>query len=482
VARHAAAYATGSVVGGVTRAVLLPVIARTLSPPEYGVLSLLLAATNLLHLVFEAGLTQALIRFHHGTDDADERRLLRGTVFLFVPLLDLALAVPILAARGLVSGVLFGTGAHANLVALAVLIALSAAQFQLFLAHLRADDRSREFALFMAAKGAVSLAVTFALVFGAGLGVSGFLIGNLAGPLAIAAIALPRTLLRSRVTLADAKVRLRGLLAFGVPLVPASLGLWALGHLDAWLLRVLADLTAVGVYGFASEICLPIGLLMTSIQLAWPSFAFSRARHEGGPVEIARVFRHLFIVLVGGATAVAVLRHEAIAVLGTEIYARSAVVIPPLALTTCLYAAAHSFGTGMQVAGDTRRMPLFVFGAVAVNAVLNLLAIPVWRELGAAWATVATNLVLAAVVLRESNRQFPIPFEIGRAARVLVAGAAVVLVADVCGRLPFAADLAARVALLGLFPVALVAAGALSRQELRALPSLARAVIARGVT
>ncbi|MGQ0722585.1 MAG: lipopolysaccharide biosynthesis protein, partial [Candidatus Eiseniibacteriota bacterium] len=218
-----------------------------------------------------------------------------------------------------------------------------------------------------------------------------------------------------------------------------------------------------------------------SIQLAWPSFAFSRARQGGGPVEIARVFRHLFIVLVGGATAVAALRHEAVAVLGTEIYAPSAAVIPPLALTTCLYAAAHSFGTGMQVAGDTRRMPLFVFGAVAVNAVLNLLAIPIWHELGAAWATVATNLVLAAVVLRESDRQFPIPFEIGRAARVLVAGAAVVLAADVCGRLPLAAGLAARVALLGLFPVALVAVGALSRQELRALPSLARAVIMRGV-
>ena len=73
VARHAAAYATGSVVGGISRAVLLPVIARTLAPSEYGVLSLLLAATNLLHLVFEAGLTQALIRFHHETGDVAER-------------------------------------------------------------------------------------------------------------------------------------------------------------------------------------------------------------------------------------------------------------------------------------------------------------------------------------------------------------------------------------------------------------------------
>jgi O-antigen/teichoic acid export membrane protein len=480
VARHAAAYATGSVVGGVTRAVLLPVIARTLTPEEYGVLSLLLAATNLLHLLFEAGLTQSLIRFHHATDDAAERRRVRGAAFLFLPILDLAMAVPVLAARGLASGVLFGTSAHGGLVALAVLTAASAAQFQLFLAHLRADDRSRDFALFMAAKGAVSLAVTFALVFGADLGVPGFLIGNLAGPLVIAAVAVPRLIARSGTSFAEAKLRLRRLLDFGVPLVPASLGLWALSHLDAWLLRVLANLSAVGVYGFATEICLPIGLLMTSIQLAWPSFAFARARREEGAAEIARVFRHLFIVLVGGATAVAALRHEALAVLGTEIYARSASIIPPLALSTCIYGAAQGFATGMQVAGDTRRMPLFVLGAVAVNAALNLLVIPPWREAGAAWATVATNVVLAGAVLRESHRQFRIPFEVGRALRVLAAGAVVVLAADACGGLPFAATVVARVVVLALFPAALVVLGALSRQELRALPSLARAVVTRG--
>ncbi|NNE43421.1 MAG: lipopolysaccharide biosynthesis protein, partial [Gemmatimonadetes bacterium] len=401
VARHAATYAMGSVIGGITRAVLLPVIARTLAPAEYGVLNLLLSTVNLLHLVFELGLVTALIKFHNETDDLQERHRLRSVVFLFLPLLDVAMAVPLILGREFLSQALFGTPVHAALCAIAVMIAFSAAQFQLFLAHLRADDRSSEFVLFMVMKGAVSLGVTLWLVFALDLGLKGFLLGNLAGPAAVGLIALPFWLLRSGVDLSGAAARARGLLRFGIPLVPAALGLWALGHLDVWLLRVFADLQAVGVYGFGSEICLPIGLLLTSIYLAWPSFAFSRAREPGGPEDIARTFRHLFVVLTGGALAVAMLRREALAVIGTAEYAPSAAVIPVLALATVVYGAAQAFTSGLQIAGDTRRLPLLVLVAVLLNAGLNALLIPSYREVGAAWATVATNVAYSVLALRE---------------------------------------------------------------------------------
>jgi O-antigen/teichoic acid export membrane protein len=479
IARHAAAYATGSVVGGITRAVLLPVIARTLSAEEFGVLSLLLAATNLLHLVFELGLVTALIKFHSETHDLDERKRLRSTVFLLMPLLDLIVAGPLLLGRTFLSQVLFGTGVHAALVAVAVAIAFFAAQFQLFLGHLRADDRSREFALLMAAKGAITLSVTLFLVFALDRGVSGFLLGNLAGSAAVTVVAVPRRFVRHGVDLTGARDRLRRMLRFGVPLVPAALGLWALGNLDSWLLRVLADLRAVGVYGFGSEICLPIALLLASINLAWPSFAFSRARADGGAEEVARVFRHLFVVLVGGALAVAALRREILLVLGTDTYAAAARVIPPLALATCIYGAAQAFGTGLQVAGDTRRLPLLVLVAVAANAGLNVLAIPVWREVGAAWVTVGTNSVLAALILRESHRQFRIPFEVGRLVRVVLAAAAALVVADRTAGLPLPAGAAARLVVVALFPPALVVAGAVSAAELRALPRVAREILTR---
>lgn len=479
IARHAAAYAAGSVVGGITRAVLLPVVARTLAPGEYGVLTLLLTVTNLLHLLFELGVVTALIKFHAESDDAAFRRRLRSVTFVFLPALDLLIAAPLLLARDGISGVLFGSSALGELVGIAVLTAFAAAQFQLFLAHLRADDRSRDFVILMAIKGAISLGATLALVFGAGMGVKGFLLGSLAGPACVAAVFVPRLLIRGGVELAGARPMLARMLSFGVPLVPAAIGLWVLGNVDAWLLRVLADLSSVGVYGYGSEICLPIALLLTSIQLAWPSFAFGRARREGGAEEVARVFRHLFVVLVGGALAVAVLRGEILAVLATSTYGPSARVIPPLALATCLYGLGQAFGTGLQVAGDTRRLPLLVLLAAVTNAGLNALAIPRWQEVGAAWATVATNVLLAALMLRESNRQFRIPFETGRLARIVVTGVVIAAGAELARGLPPVAATGVRLLLVAAFPPLLVPAGALAPAELRALPRVALEILRR---
>ncbi|GJM44335.1 MAG: polysaccharide biosynthesis protein [Gemmatimonadota bacterium] len=477
VARHTVAYGLGSVVGGISRAILLPVVARTLAPDEYGVLSLLLAVTNFAHLVFELGLVTSLIRFHHATEDATERRHLRSLVFFSMPLIDLALAAPLLLGREWVSRALFGTPEHGTLVVLAIGIAFFAAQFQLFLGHLRADNRSRDFAILMGVKGVVSLVVTLTLVIGMDLGVAGFLLGTLAGPAVVAVVMIPRLLLHSGLHLERARARLRELFRFGLPLVPSALGLWILGYLDVYLLRVLVDLDSVGIYGFASEICLPIALLVTSIHLAWPTFSFERARKEGGPRELAMVFRHFFVVLTAGGLAVSVLRREILAILATDRYAAAADVIPLLALATVLYGAAKTFETGLQVAGNTRRLPLFVLFAAVVNAGLNVALIPSFREMGAAGATVITNVLLGVVVLRESNRQFTIPYEVGRVIRILVAAVAVFLVSELLPPLPWWGSVAARLALVGLFAPLLVPMRALSGAELRGLPGEFRSLL-----
>lgn len=479
VARHALLYGTGSVVGGITRAVLLPVIARTLSTEEFGVLSLLLAATNFLHLVFELGLVAALVRFHHHADGLDERRRLRSLVLIGAPLFDLLLAAPFLLGREVFSRVLFGTPEQATLVAIAVAAAYFGAQFQLLLGHFRADDRSRDFALLMAARGAISLAATFFLVFSQGLGIRGFLIGNLVGPIAVVVLGTPLVLLRSGIDLSGASTRLRELLAFGLPLVPSGLGLWALTYLDAWLLRIFSDLDAVGVYGYASELCMPIAVILTSFQLAWPPFAFARARREGGASELARVFRHLFVLVTAGALAVSLLRREILTVLGAERYAGAIPVLPFLAFATALYAAARAFETGLQIAGNTRRLPVIVLATTVVNAGLNVLLIPIARAVGAAIAIVLTNALLALVVLRESDRHFRIPFEPGRLLRVLLVAGVLVVAGDALPTLPFAAGLVARLVLLAAFAPLLVPVGVLSARELKALPSVARDVLRR---
>lgn len=479
IARHTLAYATGSIVGGITRAVLLPVVARRLAPEEFGVYSLLLAATNLLHLLFEPGLVQGMIKFHHETTDPAERRRIRSVLFVGMPLLDLALAIPVLLGRDLLSRALFGTPEHGHLVAIATLIAFFAAQFQLFLGHLRADDHSRQFAVLMSTRGAISLTATFVLVVALGGGLIQFLLGNLMGPATVALVAIPRYLWREGIDLTGGKERMKELLHFGMPLLPAALGMWTLTYLDAYLLRILSGLDSVGIFNFASEICIPVGLMMGAISLAWPSFAFARARDADGPEIIARVFRHLFIALIAGSLAIALLRREIFAVVGSPTFHDSLRLVPLGVLSTCLYGTGAVFGIGLQITGATKKLPGLVLAAIVVNAGLNFILVPRLDELGSAVAAVITNLLFAAAVLRVSQREFPIPYEVGKLAATIVAGGAVLAIGELIGDVGIVVGVAARLGILALFPAALAMLRAVSMRELRAVPRVLME-IARG--
>jgi hypothetical protein len=82
-------------------------------------------------------------------------------------------------------------------------------------------------------------------------------------------------------------------------------------------------------------------------------------------------------------------------------------------------------------------------------------------------------------VLRESNRQFPIPFEISRLVRVLLSAMAVFFVSEALPRMSLPIAIAIRLVICLAFVPLLVVTGALSRAEVRGLPSLVRRVLAR---
>lgn len=472
IARHTLAYGLGFLVGGLARLLLMPIIARTLSAEEFGILALLLAFVAFLQITFGLGLVETLIRFHHDQPTPEERRRLRVLVFVLMPAVDLLLALPLWLAREPIAAALLGTAEHGYLVGLAILIAFFSTQLNLYCGHLRAEDRSGEFILVMALRGIAALATTAIMVFAFGLGVVGFLSGQLVAPAVVLALTLPRLFAGLGLDLADAARRLRPIAAYGLPLVPAALGMWALTYLDSFLLAAVGSVDEVGVYRFAAEVSLPVSLLLTSFLLAWPSFAFGRATLPGGPESLARVFRHAFIVLVWVSLALAALRHEILTVLGADAFMESAKILPLWLLTICLYAAAQVFAAGLHVASRTRRLPLYVVVAIACDVGLALLLIPPAGAVGCAVAKALALTLLAGLTLRESNRHFRIPFDLTRLAVILAAATGVLIVTDAYGELPLLEGIFARGGTVLLFPLLLAMLNVVSPKELRSIREL----------
>jgi len=111
---------------------------------------------------------------------------------------------------------------------------------------------------------------------------------------------------------------------------------------------------------------------------------------------------------------------------------------------------------------------------------MNLLLIPSFGMVGAAWATVLAFAVLSVGTMVVAQRFYPVPYEYGRLARVLVVGAAVWVAA---GALRIEGGVAALALQLGglviAFPVLLAMLGFFDASERAAVGRLVERARAR---
>jgi O-antigen/teichoic acid export membrane protein len=478
-ARHSGIYGVGTMVGGLARIALVPVIARYVPAEEYGKASVILIFITLLSIVAELGFSHSLIRFVNEAPDSESRRTVISTVILaslifFAPL---ALVCAVLARP--LSGLLLGSPEYSGLVLIGVVGGVGNAALQVGLAFQRALARSLRYVAYTVVKGVLALGLSVTLVVALDRGAVGLLVGN-AFPAALLGLVLYARLIRSAAAGISSRA-LRSIAAFGVPLVPMNLAMWVLAYSDIFLLRRLSApgqaLSEVGLYQYAHEICLILVLPITSLNLAWPQFIFANHSRPGAAEVFARVQTYFSFLLVGAAFLLSMFSDRLVAFVGSAEYAGSVPVIPILAGSLVFYGMVILFSSGLYISGRTGSLAGITAACAVLNIVLNVLLIPRLGRIGAAGATLVTNLTMALWVLRASRPIYRIPFRPVRSIAAVVLAGAILGLIEVT-RLGSTADLALRILasvcyLLVLFPLFGV-----SRREIRTafatLASMAR--------
>ena len=97
--------------------------------------------------------------------------------------------------------------------------------------------------------------------------------------------------------------------------------------------------------------------------------------------------------------------------------------------------------------------------ALAANVVLNLLLVPPLGIVGAGLALVASYLVVVALMYVFTQRLFPVPYQWGRLARVVLTAAVLVGAGELLMPTSGAVGLLGRIALFAAYPLALFASG-----------------------
>jgi O-antigen/teichoic acid export membrane protein len=486
---HSLVYGSADVATHLVNLLLTPLYVAFLSPEDFGLLAVLLLFESVAKIVFRMGLDAGFLRIHYDLPNENERRRLAGTVALFSATAGALLLVAIVLGAPLVVRALFGQpgpelGRYVILKAADVYVGTF-----LFvpLVLLRIRNQPGRFASLTATRNALNTALKVLLVV-RGAGVGGVLWSDLIATSALA-LALAPILWRGA-RLAWVPGYLRSVLAFCLPKAPHGIMVQLLNLSDRRFLIGYLGRAVTGFYDKAYALGAGVKFVMSPFESAWQPFIYSHAGQPDGPRLFARVATYIWAVFLAVGLAVAIFGRELLMAFTftNPAFWVAAPVVPIVSLAYLLHGTFLLTSIGIGIEKKARYYPLITACAAAVNLAGNFLMIPRWGMLGAAWATVAAYAVMAVLGFHFSQRLYPIPFEGGRLARLSIAAGVSFLLAQLVpvpalaglstaaagARMHFLLHVApralmptvaAKLALLAVFPALAVAFGVLRPDE-----------------
>jgi O-antigen/teichoic acid export membrane protein len=448
--RHSAIYGLGGLVSRILATILLPLYTSYLTPHDFGQVEAVTAATAVLAIVLQLGISSAFFRFYFDTKDPRERLTVVRTSFWFTMGMS---------TLGLVLGVVFAHGIsdvlrlHSEHLVEAGAVGLWAqTNYQQLTALFRVEERSVAYAIASVANVLITVAamVVFVAVFH--WGAIGLVAGNFTGTLVVyLALVAYRT---EQLGLEFDRELFRKMQVFGMPLVPSALALWAINFVDREWVIWDKGLREAGIYSAAVKIAGVITFVMIAFRTAWPAFAYSIEDDREARRTYAFVLTYLLTFASWAALALGALAPWWTALLTAHGYQRAEKGVALLAFAGTVYAGYTVLAIG---SGRARRTELnwVVTGAgAAANVALNFWLIPRWGMVGASISTLAAYVVLFGGMMVYAQHVYPVPYQWRRVLTAL--GAAVGLtVAARAAHLP----LAPSALLVVAYPAALLLLG-----------------------
>lgn len=407
--RQSVAYGLASLVGPGTGLLLLPLYTRFLSASDYGLIALLEVVSLLLGTVFSLGMT-AMVPFYYVDEPEPSRRRRRlGSLIVGVTLLNVVLAVVIVAAGDNVLRVLMPSVPPTPFLPILAATALLEPYWIVAGAILQINERAGCYSVLSSVRIVASVVLrVVAIVLLAG-GVVGFVLANLGTAAATALAVLP--LLRREAVLTFDLRELGRAFAVGGPTVPNNLLNYGFRSLDRVVMERYVSHDEIGVYYLALRLADVVRLGGDVIISVWRPVFFKQA----GDIRFAasvvpEVIRLVALGFFGMFLLLSLFGRELVAWLLAPRFSAAAPLVP-LLLAAMTIKGLYAFPyLAIWYRKRLAWVPLLTFAALGVSLVANVTLTPRLGTWGIATALLLSWAVLFGLTLAVARRLYPLAY------------------------------------------------------------------------
>ncbi len=414
-------YGLGHVLARSVTFLLLPLYTNLFTPADYGVLSLAYAFMGFMIVVLHYGMDAALMKRYIQAEGLDRAGYF-STAWVSLLITGIGFALLVALFREELAGPLLGRGNGRLMVYLAVILVLDV-MWSLPQLALRSENRPLAYLGFSLLNVTLSLGLNLIFVLQLRLGVEGALLSNVIASGAVFLLSLPIAL--RRLNLKEiSKDRWRKLMRFGLPFLPAGIFAMLMELADRYILKLLTDVHTVGLYSAGYKLGTLMLLVVMGFNLAWHPFFLKQGDQPGSPRLFARIGSYvlaslglLWVLMLVWVPHLLRLQLGPVSFYGPDFW-QSAAIVPWIALGYLGHAAFLLQLPGVFLREQPKLVALARGAGAGTNVGLNLLLIPAYGPLGAAWATCFSFLLMAVLFWLLTRRIYPIPYEWGRLARI----------------------------------------------------------------
>jgi O-antigen/teichoic acid export membrane protein len=388
---------------------LFPIYARLLSPADFGVQDIVLSVVNILVMFLILGMDSGVMQYYYENEEKERKKLVSTFMWfeLFVAI-PVVLLVAFFAAP--ICSVFFKDASLAYYLRLGVIAVPFSLMGGAMLNTLRLTFQTKKFVILSTTGILLQVGGAILLVIVYRMGVKGVLLSVFISNFLQAALGLMLTY--KDYSRSISFHLLEKLLKVGIPLVPAALSFWVMSYANRFFLVNYASMEEVGLLSVVNRISSILLVFLSAFSSAWGPYAYNLATdRELARVTFGKILTLFTLFSLTASLGLSLFARELILVLATSIYEEGSSFVIVYAVSSVLWVGLYIVGMGTGIAKKNHHYTISVILGALLNTLLNYLLIPLYGVAGAAYATLAGNLVATVYMYYAGQHYFKVDYD-----------------------------------------------------------------------
>lgn len=376
-------YSLGPILGAIISFITIPLITYFISPDEFGRVSMFTLATSLVELVIYLGLDQAYVKFYYELDKRDVFFNSMLTSFAF----SILIGTIVLIAHRHISFWLFDNKNEFGLVVMLVLYLPFSVLGRFHSMFARISEHAIRYSVFSILTKLIMLISCIGFFY-----ITGKQYRSVIYATTFAQVLTPiiMIIINSREIhfkgVRISKSVISRLLAYGLPLIPATVVGWVLNSIDKVMIRSLIGYDQLGLYSAALKIVSVLAIIQSCFVAFWTPVAF-RWNREGVSVKRFDLVGQILCFVMSFLFTLILLFKDIIIAILSPGYHAAVTIIPFLLLHPIMYTISEVTVVGIYFTGRSTKTIIVAMVSCIINVVGNALLIPKYGAIGASIAT-----------------------------------------------------------------------------------------------